>query len=105
MTKSAERASEAEAPAIAAWRSARDACHRLEADYYATRDIEIQAFAREHFVAVQALIAELQSGKLSYGDFGRRRVELFEKVTRQIEEVRKSILPQKPPPHATTPSK
>ena len=105
-TKSAERASERELPVLTAWSNARDSCHRLEAGYYATRDIEIQALARDHFAAVQALIAELQSGKFGYGEFGRRRVDLYEKVTRLIEDVRKSILPPKlPPPHTTVPSK
>lgn len=98
-TASADRASPQERPVLDAWRSAREMCHRQELPYYATRDVEIQALAREHFAAVQALIAELQSGAISYGDFGKRRVALHEKVNADIERVRQAILPPKPVPH------
>ena len=100
LTKSSERASPPEGAALAAWRAARAACHQQELPYYATRDVDIQALAREHFAAVQALIGELQDGKLTYGDFGKRRLELYETVNARIERVRKSILPAKPPPHS-----
>jgi hypothetical protein len=101
-TKSAERASEQEAPALAAWRNARADCHRMEADYYASRDAQIQALALKHFAAVQALIAELQSAKLSYGEFGRRRLDLYEKLTESIDDIRRGILPPKLPPSPIT---
>ena len=104
-TSSNERAKGEEGAALGAWRSAREGCHRQEAGYYATRDVQIQALAREHFAAVQSLIGDLQAGKLSYGEFGRRRVELYEQVTRQIEEVRRAILPPKPVPQAPSPGK
>ena len=99
MTKIAERASTQEGAALSAWRLGREDCHRLEAGYYATRDAGIQALARDHFAAVQALITELQSGKLTYGEFGSRRIALYEKVTGDIEEIRRSIRPPKLPPH------
>ena len=95
MTKSADRASAQEGAALAAWRNARAECHKQELPYFATRDTRIQALAREHFAAVQALIAELQAGALSYGEFGRRRIDLVERVTARIEEVRQGILPPK----------
>jgi len=98
LTSISERASRQEASAIATWRDAREACHRLEADYFATRDAGIQALARESFAAVQALINELQSGKLSYGEFSRRRTAEYERLMRKVEEIRRSILPAKPPP-------
>jgi len=96
MTASTDRAGAQEQPALDGWKSAREECHRLERPYYATRDLEIQRLAREHFAAVQALITELQSGALRYGDFGKRRIELHEKVNRDIEKVRQRILPDKP---------
>ena len=92
----AERPGPQERPVLEAWKGAREECHRLELPYYATRDLEIQRLAREHFAAVQALIGELQAGKLTYDDFGKRRIALYEKVNRDIEKVRQSILPAKP---------
>lgn len=100
LTKSGERASPPEGAALAAWRVARATCHQQELPYYATRDADIQALAREHFAAVQTLIGELQGGKLTYGDFGKRRLELYETVTARIEQVRRSILPAKPAPYS-----
>jgi hypothetical protein len=99
MTARGDRASPQEGEALAAWKSARDACHQQELPYYATRDLEIQALAREHFEAVQRLIAELQVGEMNYGEFGKRRLALYEKVNRDIEKVRRNILPAKPAPH------
>jgi hypothetical protein len=93
---STERPTGTDSEALAAWRATRDDCLQLELPYYATRDTEIQALARRHFAAVQALIAELQAGKLSYGEFGRRRTELYENVHRDIEAVRRRILPPEP---------
>jgi hypothetical protein len=83
-------------PVLEAWKGARSECHRLELPYYATRDVEIQRFAREHFAAVQALIGELQAGTWTYDEFGKRRIALYEKVNRDIEKVRQRILPPKP---------
>ena len=97
--RSAERPTPQEGAALAVWRKARETCHQQELPYYATRDAEIQSLAREHFAAVQALIGELQAGALTYGDFGKRRIELYETVTSRIEKVRKDILPAKPAPH------
>jgi hypothetical protein len=96
---SAERAGPQERPILDAWKGARDECRRLELPYYATRDAGVQALARDHFAAVQGLIAELQAGAMSYGEFGKRRVELYEKVNRDIEQLRQRILPAKPVPH------
>jgi len=96
MTGSIDRAGPLERPALDGWKSAREECHRLELPYYATRDLEIQRLAREHFAAVQALIGELQAASLTYDDFGRRRLALYEKVNRDIDKVRQSILPAKP---------
>jgi hypothetical protein len=96
MTAGGGRASQPEGAALAAWRTARETCHQQELPYYATRDLEIQALAREHFAAVQALIAELQAGALTYGEFGKRRLALYEKVNRDIDRVRQDILPSKP---------
>ena len=101
-TKSTERASGQEAPALAAWRDARAECHGLEKGYYATRDAEIQVLALKHFTAVQSLISELQSAGISYGEFGRRRLDLYEKLTANIEEIRRRILPPKLPPPPIT---
>ena len=98
MTTRSDRASREEAEVLAAWRSAREACHKQELHYYATRDAEIDALAREHFAAVQALITELQGGTLTYGEFSRRRIELYQKVNSRIERVRKDVLPPKLPP-------
>jgi len=96
MTTSTDRAGAQEQPALDGWKRAREECQWLELPYYASRDLEIQRLAREHFAGVQALIAELQSGALRYGDFGKRRIELYEKVNRDIEKVRQRILPPKP---------
>ncbi|MCC6212609.1 MAG: hypothetical protein IT513_16365 [Burkholderiales bacterium] len=96
LTSSADRPTPLERVALGEWKSARDSCHRLEIPYFATRDTQIQALARDYFAAVQALIVELQGGKLSYGDFGRRRLDLYEKANLRFEEVRRSILPSKP---------
>ncbi len=98
VAKIAERASEQEKAAIAAWRGAREVCYQKELPYYATRDNEIQAAARRYFASLQALIGELEAGKLSYGDFGRRRMDLYDKFNRDVEEIRKAILPPKLPP-------
>jgi hypothetical protein len=95
-TTSTERPTGTESDALGAWKGAREDCHQLELPYYASRDTEIQALARQHFAAVQSLIAELQSRRLAYGEFGRRRVELYEKVNRDIEAVRRRILPPEP---------
>ncbi len=96
LTTSAERPTPPESAALGEWKSARDSCHLLEIPYFATRDTQIQALARDYFAAVQGLIVELQAGKLSYGDFGKRRLDLYEKVNLRFEEVRRSILPPKP---------
>jgi hypothetical protein len=98
MTTGATRPGPQERPVLEAWRNARAECHQLELPYYATRDAEIQALAREHFAAVQALIGDLQAGTLTYDEFGTRRAALHEKVNRDIEKVRRSILPAKPVP-------
>ena len=92
----AERASEQETPVIAAWRTAREECHRLEKPYFATRDTEIQATAYRYFAAVQALIRDLEAGKVAYGEFGRRRMDLYDKFNRDVEELRRNIIPPKP---------
>jgi len=103
MTTSGERASAQEAPVLAAWKDARADCHRLETDYFASRDARIQEFALAHFAALQNLIVDLQSGKITYGDFGRRRIELYEKLQLNVEAVRREILPPKlPPPPGST---
>ena len=99
MTASGERAGAQDGPVLAAWRNARDACHRLEAEYFAKRDEGVATLAREHFSAVQALIAELQSGNLTYGEFSKRRLGLYEKTSSRIEEIRRSVLPPKTIPH------
>ena len=99
MAQSAERASEREKPAIAAWRAAREQCHRQEKSYIATRDTQIQATVYRYFAAVQALIGELEEGKLTYGEFGKRRMDLYDKLDRDVENIRQSILPPKPAPH------
>jgi hypothetical protein len=91
-----ERASEQDKPLLATWRSAREACHQKELPYYATRDSEIALLARRHFDAVQSLIGELRDAKITYGEFSTRRAALYEKVNRDIDEVRRSILPAKP---------
>src|SRR6185369_12407505 len=98
-TKSSERASAEERPVLGAWKTAREACYQQELPYFATRDVEIQALAREHFSALQALITELQAGEMTYGDFGKRRIELYENLSSRVEKVRKRILPAKPIPH------
>ena len=97
-TKSGERASAQEAPALGAWKAAREACHQQELPYYATRDIGIQAAAREHFAALQALIDQLAGGALTYGEFGRRRIELYDTLNSRVEKIRKDIIPPKPKP-------
>jgi len=99
MTKSGERASQQETSALAAWRSARQACHQQELPYYATRDADIQALARDHFAALQGLIADLQKGALTYGEFGKRRIDLYDTLNARIEKVRQGIIPAKPIPH------
>ncbi len=99
MTARVERPGAQEIPAIATWKSARDACHRLETDYYAKRDEGIATLAREHFAALQALIGELQSGTMTYGDFGRRRLDLYRKTVDRIEQIRRSVLPPRLTPH------
>ena len=99
LTKSTERASAQEAPVIAAWKDARADCHQLEKGYFATRDAGIQALAEEYFAALQALIGELQAAKLSYGEFGSRRVELYGTLQIKVEAIRRAILPPKPQPH------
>src|SRR5687768_11243874 len=76
LTKSGDRATPQEGAALAEWRKAREACHQQELPYFATRDTEVQALLREHFAAVQALIGELQGGRLTYGDFGKRRIDV-----------------------------
>lgn len=96
MATGTERPGPQERPVLEAWKGARAECRRLELPYYATRDVEIQALAREHFAAVQALIGELQAGTWTYDEFGRRRLALYEKVNRDIDKVRQSILPAKP---------
>ena len=98
LTKNVERASAQDAPVIAAWKDARADCHRLEAGYYGTREARIRELAEEHFAALQALIAELRAGKISYGDFGRRRIELYETLQVRVEAIRREILPAKQPP-------
>lgn len=97
-TKSSDRASAQEAPALGAWKAAREACHQQELPYFATRDVEIQAAAREHFASLQALIDRLQAGAMTYGEFGRRRIELYENLSARVEKVRKEIIPPKPKP-------
>jgi len=99
MTTSTERASAREAPVIAAWRNARDACHRMEKEYFAKRDATISGLALEHFAALQAMITELESGKLAYGEFGKRRLELYERTSSRIAEIRESIKPPRIIPH------
>lgn len=95
-SSSSERPTPAERAALAEWRTARESCHRLEADYIATRDTQIQALVRDYYAEIHASISELASGKLTYGEFGRRRIGLYEKVHREIEAVRRRILPPEP---------
>jgi predicted Zn-dependent protease len=95
----AERSSEREKPAIAAWRAAREQCHQQEKPYLETRDTQIQETVYRYFAAVQALIGELEAGRVTYGEFGKRRMDLYDKLDRDVENIRKSILPSKPIPH------
>ena len=95
LAKIAERPTGDEKPVIRAWRAAREECHALEKPYFATRDNEIQAAALRHFGAQQALVGDLEAAKLTYGDFARKRWELYEKLSRDVEEIRKRILPPK----------
>lgn len=97
-TGSGERPTAAESAALSEWGTARESCQRLEADYIATRDTQIQALVRKYYAAVHSLIGELASGKLTYGDFGRRRLDLYESTNARIEERRREILPAKPTP-------
>jgi hypothetical protein len=99
LTTSAERPDSGERAALGAWSKARADCQRLEEPYLATRAIETASLAREHFMAVQALIASLEAGSLTYGEFGKRRAELYDTTTRRIESARKGIVPSKPAPH------
>lgn len=98
----AERAGPEERPVLGAWKNAREACHQKELPYFATRDVGIQAAAREHFAALQALIDQLAGGAMTYGEFGRRRIELYDALNSRVEKVRKDILPPKPVPHTPT---
>jgi len=102
-TKSLDRVTKEEVPVLLAWKSAREVCHQKELPYFATRDSEIAELARKYFAAVQALIGDLQAGGLTYAEFGSRRVGLYEKLNRDIEAIRQSIMPSKPIPH--TPGK
>ena len=94
LTRSGDRASQQEGAALAAWRNARGDCHQLELPYFATRDSEIGALSRGHFDSLQALILGLETGALTYGEFGARRVDLYERTTSRIEAVRRRISPQ-----------
>jgi hypothetical protein len=92
------RPSPLEAEALVAWKVEREACHRRELPYYATRDAEIRVLAQRHFSALQAAIDELSAGRLTYGEFSKRRIALYEKLNQDIEDVRRAILPPKPVP-------
>jgi hypothetical protein len=95
LATSPERPGPQEVPVIGAWREARDACNKLEGPYLEGRDGDIVAAVREHYASVQALIGRLQAGAMTYGEFGKRRVALYDKTTSRVEEIRKSILPPK----------
>jgi hypothetical protein len=90
-----ERPSPQEIPVLGLWRDAREACNKLEQPYLEGRDGDIVATVRQHYASVQALIGQLQAGSMTYGEFGKRRVELYERTTRRVEELRKSIVPPK----------
>jgi hypothetical protein len=98
MTKSSDRANQQEASALATWRDAREKCHQQEVFYFATRDSKIEALARDHFAAVQTLITDLQAGNLTYGEFSKRRIEVYESASDRIEKVRQAVIPPTLPP-------
>lgn len=95
LTTSAQRPSPQEASLLTAWREAREACNKLEAPYLEGRETGIVATVKEHFASVQTLIGQLQAGAMTYGEFGKRRLELYERTTRRVEQLQKEILPPK----------
>lgn len=103
MARITDRVSVAEQSAVGAWRAARAECHKLELPYYASVDADVRGAALEHFAAVQKLAAALEAGKLAYGEFSRRRLELGEQVEQRIEALQKQILPAKPQPKPLQP--
>jgi hypothetical protein len=78
-------ANEQERAAVALWLDKRQACFDAGAKYRraASRPEEI-AFARSAFVFQQRLVAELQSGRVTYAEFNKRRLELVEAAGQEI---------------------
>lgn len=103
IAKNTERPTREEAAAISQWRLAREECHKIETPYYATRDTEIQATVNQYFANLQGQVRELEVGKLTYGEFEKRRFELYEKVSRDVESIRKDIVPSTQKPIQQTP--
>jgi hypothetical protein len=78
-------ANEEERAALAVWLEKRQACFDAGAKgrRAASRAEEI-AFARSAFVFQQRLVAELQSGRVTYAEFNKRRLELVEAAGQEI---------------------
>ena len=78
-------ANEQERAALAIWLDKRQACFDAGAKYRrAAFKPEAIAFARSAFVFHQRLVAELQSGRVTYAEFNKRRLELVEAAGQEI---------------------
>jgi hypothetical protein len=78
-------ANEGERAAVALWLDKRQECFDAGAKQRraASKPQEI-AFARSLFVFQQRLVSDLQSGRLTYAEFNKRRLELVEAAGQEI---------------------
>ena len=78
-------ANEQERAAVAVWLGRRQEC--FEAGTKSRRAVSAPqeiAFVRSVFVFQQRLVAELQSGRVTYAEFNKRRLELVEAAGQEI---------------------
>jgi hypothetical protein len=78
-------ANEEERGAVALWLDKRQGCFEAGAKQRrsVSRPQEI-AFVRSLFIFQQRLVAELQSGRMTYAEFNKRRLELVEAAGEEI---------------------
>jgi hypothetical protein len=71
--------------AVATWQDRRQQCFAAGSEYRSkVATPQEAAFVRSVFVFQQRLVADLQSGRVTYSEFKRRRLELIEAAGQEI---------------------
>jgi len=73
--------------ALRLWMELRQECFALGAAHRAAAHAELPLLADRMFSAQQQLLGELREGRASFGEFNRRRLELWQTERRQQAEL------------------